>query len=156
MLACLLYFIIDFKQSSISSQTIYSAKVISLKNILQPNPYLINAFVKHVSFADRACYHFILRYLKCGMAPNLLQDFYYPKVRRTIRISGLLSDSQETYPRVKASIQQLGGLSTYQNSYLIVKSSIRVLGPLSNSQETYPRIRTAIQQLGGLSASQRF
>ena len=93
----------------------------------------MNAFVKHLSFADRACHLFILRYLKCGMAPNLLQDFYYPKVRRTIRISGLLSDSLETHPRVETAIQQLGGLSTYQNSYLIVKNSIRVLGLLFNS-----------------------
>ena len=34
----------------------------------------------------------------------------YPIGRRSTRVLELLSDSQETYPRVRAPIRQLGGL----------------------------------------------
>ena len=78
----------------------------------------------------------------------------YSTVRRSIRMLGLLSDSQEVYPRVRIAIQQLGGLFAYQDCYPTFKRSIRVLGLLSDSQDVYPRVKTPIRQLGGLSACQ--
>ena len=70
----------------------------------------------------------------------------YATVRRPILVLGLLSDSQEVYPRVRTPIRLLGGLSACQDSYPTVRRSIRVLGLLLDSQEVYPRVRTAIRQ----------
>ena len=57
----------------------------------------------------------------------------YLTVRKSIRVLGLLFDSQEIYPLVRTPIRQLGGQYACWDSYPTVRRSIRVMGLLSDS-----------------------